>query len=65
MTVVKTDAYGHGLLPVIVTTLRAGATWLDVTQLAEMRALREGLDTAGIDQSVAPTLTWAAPSGAD
>ena len=65
MAVVKADAYGHGLLPVAMAALQAGATWLGVAQLAEARALREGLDAAGIDRSAAPILAWVAPSGAD
>lgn len=65
MAVVKADAYGHGLLPVAMAALRAGATWLGVAQLAEARALRDGLDAAGIDRSAAPILAWIAPSGAD
>lgn len=65
MAVVKADAYGHGLLPVAMAALRAGATWLGVAQLAEARALRDGLDAAGIDRSTAPILAWIAPSGAD
>ncbi|MDY5600530.1 MAG: alanine racemase [Schaalia hyovaginalis] len=65
MAVVKADAYGHGILPVATAALRAGAAWLGVAQLAEARALREGLNAAGIDRSAAPILAWIAPSGAD
>lgn len=65
MAVVKADAYGHGLLPVAMAALQAGATWLGVAQLAEARALREGLDAVGIDRSAAPILAWVAPSGTD
>lgn len=65
MAVVKADAYGHGLLPVALTALRAGAHWLGVAQVAEARTLREGLDREGIAREDAPILAWIAPSGAD
>ena len=48
MAVVKADAYGHGLGPVALTCLRAGATWLGVAQLAEALRLRGLLDAAGV-----------------
>ncbi|WP_103063315.1 alanine racemase [Actinomyces qiguomingii] len=48
MAVVKADAYGHGLAPVAITCLRAGATWLGVAQLAEALHLRALLDAAGV-----------------
>ena len=48
MAVVKADAYGHGLGPVSLTCLRAGATWLGVAQLAEALHLRRLLDAAGV-----------------
>lgn len=51
MSVVKGDAYGHGLVPVARAALDAGATWLGVAQLHEAVALR----TAGI---TAPVLSW-------
>ena len=35
MAVVKADAYGHGLGPIALTALSAGASWLGVAQLAE------------------------------
>nr|WP_257210608.1 alanine racemase [Actinomyces ruminis] len=48
MAVVKADAYGHGIAPVAITCLRAGATWLGVAQLAEALHLRALLDDAGV-----------------
>lgn len=48
MAVVKADAYGHGLGPVALTCLRAGATWLGVAQLAEALHLRGLLDASGV-----------------
>ena len=41
MAVVKADAYGHGLGPVALTALSAGASWLGVAQLAEALSLWE------------------------
>jgi len=51
MTVVKADAYGHGLLPCAREALVAGAAYLGVALPQEALALR----AAGID---APILTW-------
>ncbi|GAA2526001.1 alanine racemase [Rarobacter incanus] len=51
MSVVKADAYGHGLVPVARAALSGGATWLGVAQSSEALALR----AAGIG---APVLTW-------
>ncbi len=65
MAIIKANAYGHGLLPVAQTALRAGVTSLGVAQLTEARILREGLDAAGIDPSAAPILAWIGMSGAD
>lgn len=48
MAVVKADAYGHGLVPVALTCLEAGASWLGVAQLAEALRLRAALDDAGV-----------------
>lgn len=65
MAVVKADAYGHGLLPVALTALGAGADWLGVAQMAEALRLRAGLDAAGVARESAPILTWIAAPGAD
>jgi alanine racemase len=51
MTVVKADAYGHGMLPVARAALDAGASWLGVCTLDEALALRAGGITA-------PVLAW-------
>lgn len=40
MTVVKADAYGHGLVPCAKASVEAGATWLGVAFLEEALALR-------------------------
>ena len=68
MAVVKADAYGHGLGPVALTALSAGASWLGVAQLAEALALRALLDEADVDRPAgepsgqAPRiLTWLLP----
>lgn len=45
MTVVKADAYGHGLLPVARAAREAGADWLGVATVDEALALRAGGDT--------------------
>ncbi len=42
MAVVKSDAYGHGLLPSARAALSGGAAWLGVIQLADAIALRQG-----------------------
>ncbi|MEA3246757.1 MAG: alanine racemase, partial [Gemmatimonadota bacterium] len=41
MAVVKTNAYGHGLVQAARVVLEAGATWLGVSSVAEGVALRE------------------------
>ncbi|MEV0559802.1 alanine racemase [Dactylosporangium sp. NPDC050588] len=41
MSVVKADAYGHGMLRVAEAAVRAGATWLGTATLDEALALRE------------------------
>jgi alanine racemase len=51
MTVVKADAYGHGMLPVARAAREAGAEWLAVATLDEALALRAGGDTG-------PVLCW-------
>ncbi|WP_167148540.1 alanine racemase [Actinomyces sp. ZJ308] len=68
MAVVKADAYGHGLGPVALTALSAGASWLGVAQLAEALTLRSVLDEAGVARPAgepsgrAPrVLTWLLP----
>ena len=68
MAVVKADAYGHGLGPVALTALSAGASWLGVAQLAEALTLRARLDEAGVSRPAgepsaqAPRLlTWLLP----
>ena len=58
MAVVKSDAYGHGLIPVAQTAVSAGAQWLGVALLEEALALRD----AGIS---APILSWLVPPGSD
>ncbi|GAB2615384.1 alanine racemase [Pseudactinotalea suaedae] len=45
MSVVKADAYGHGLVPVARAAREAGASWLGVAQLSEALALRGAGDT--------------------
>jgi alanine racemase len=45
MAVVKGEAYGHGMLEVAKTAVRAGADWLGVFHLGEAAALRK----AGIE----------------
>jgi alanine racemase len=51
MAVVKADAYGHGMVPVAATALRAGATWLGVARMREGLAIR----AAGLR---VPVLAW-------
>ncbi len=48
MTVVKADAYGHGLVPVAAAAREAGADWLGVAQLSEALALRADGDTGRV-----------------
>lgn len=48
MAVVKSDGYGHGMLPTALAALAGGATWLGVGQVAEAVALR----AAGISAPV-------------
>ena len=58
MAVVKADAYGHGLVPVALAAVNAGAQWLGVALLEEALTLRE----AGMS---APILSWLVPPGSD
>jgi len=58
LAVVKADAYGHGLVPVAQTALKAGADYLGVALLEEALTLRE----AGI---TAPILAWLVQPGSD
>jgi alanine racemase len=51
MTVVKADAYGHGLVPCATAAVGAGASWLGVAFLEEALALR----AAGLE---VPVLAW-------
>ena len=48
MAVVKSDAYGHGMVPAARAALAGGATWLGVVQLDDAIALRQ----AGVDARV-------------
>ncbi len=45
MAVVKSDGYGHGMLPSARAALAGGATWLGVVQVSDAIALRQ----AGVD----------------
>lgn len=58
MAVVKADGFGHGAMPVAMTALASGATWLGVTTCAEALHLREGGITA-------PILSWMHCPGED
>ncbi len=40
MAVVKSDGYGHGMVPAAEAALAGGATWLGVVQVADALALR-------------------------
>lgn len=51
ITVVKADAYGHGMLPVARAAREAGAEWLAVATLDEVRRLRASGDVGRV-------LTW-------
>jgi alanine racemase len=48
MAVVKSDAYGHGQLPVATAALAAGAGWLGVVQTRDALALRRAGITAPV-----------------
>ncbi|GLY13156.1 alanine racemase [Kineosporia rhizophila] len=51
MSVVKADAYGHGLVPSARAALAGGAAWLGTAQITEALQLR----AAGV---TAPVLSW-------
>jgi len=48
MSVVKSDAYGHGMIPVARAALAGGAGWLGVIRIEEALALREAGLTARV-----------------
>jgi alanine racemase len=58
LAVVKADAYGHGLVPVAITAVESGASWLGTALLEEAITLRE----AGIE---VPVIAWLTPPGED
>jgi len=58
LAVVKADAYGHGLVRVAKTALKAGASWLGVALLEEAITLRE-------NEIEAPVLAWMVSPGSD
>lgn len=58
MTVVKANAYGHGMIPMARAARGAGSQWLGVATIAEALALRASGDAG-------PLLTWLASPGAD
>jgi alanine racemase len=48
MAVVKSDGYGHGMIPVATAALSAGAGWLGVVQTRDGLALRQAGITAPV-----------------
>ena len=48
MAVVKSDGYGHGMIPAAAAALDGGATWLGVVHVAEAVALRQAGLTAPV-----------------
>jgi alanine racemase len=48
MAVVKSDGYGHGMLPAAAAALAGGASWLGVVQLADAIALRQAHPTTPV-----------------
>src|SRR5215813_7976230 len=48
MAVVKSDAYGHGMIPVAKAALAGGAGWLGVVRVQEALALRDAGLTAPV-----------------
>jgi len=66
MTVVKADAYGHGIVEAAAAARRAGAEWLGVATLDEAMALRAAGDTGRVLCWLAvPGEEYAAPVAAD
>ncbi|MEJ7634259.1 alanine racemase [Aeromicrobium sp.] len=58
MTVVKADAYGHGMLPMARAAREAGSEWLGVATIEEALAIRGSGDAGDV-------LCWLAAPGAD
>jgi alanine racemase len=58
MTVVKANAYGHGMVPMARAARAAGSPWLGVATIEEALALRSAGDTGDL-------LCWLASPGAD
>ncbi|MGA8986592.1 alanine racemase [Aeromicrobium sp.] len=58
MTVVKANAYGHGMLPMARAARQAGSAWLGVATIDEALALRRAGDSGDV-------LCWLAAPGAD
>ncbi len=58
MTVVKANAYGHGMVPMARAARAAGSPWLGVATIDEALALRSAGDTG-------PLLCWLSSPGAD
>ncbi|MCW2769493.1 MAG: alr [Aeromicrobium sp.] len=58
MTVVKADAYGHGMIPMARAARDAGSSWLGVATIDEALRLRAAGDTGNL-------LCWLASPGAD
>lgn len=58
MTVVKANAYGHGMVPMARAAREAGSPWLGVATVDEALALRTAGDTG-------PLLCWLSSPGAD
>ncbi len=48
MAVVKSDGYGHGMVPTAAAALAGGATWLATNSIAEAAALRRAGITAPV-----------------
>lgn len=57
MAIIKAAGYGHGAVQVAKTALEAGASWLGVARVAEVRELRR----AGIEGSIL-ILGWCPPA---